>query len=206
MKLRMPTVSIDNATRVLKVANIFRYFLMIMPVIVLVYKDKGITTGDFFLIQGIFSFTVFLLEVPTGYIGDLFSRKKVMVISSLITFLAHTYLLATDGFINIMIVEMFWGLAAALMSGTMSAYLYDILEKQKKENIVMKEEGALASSKMMSTSIATFSGGVIYNYFGANVLIIITSILMFISCILFSILPDIKDNKRVMEKVKQEIL
>jgi MFS family permease len=206
MKLRMPTVSIDNATSVLKVANIFRYFLMIMPVIVLVYKDKGITTGDFFLIQGIFSFTVFLLEVPTGYIGDLFSRKKVMVISSLITFLAHTYLLATDGFINIMIVEMFWGLAAALMSGTMSAYLYDILEKQKKENIVMKEEGALASSKMMSTSIATFSGGVIYNYFGANVLIIITSILMFISCILFSILPDIKDNKRVMEKVKQEIL
>ena len=51
----LPTVSNKMALRLLKWSEFFYTFLLILPVIVVLYQNKGITVGDFFLIQGLSS-------------------------------------------------------------------------------------------------------------------------------------------------------
>ena len=64
-----PTVSNKMALRLLKWSEFFYYFLVILPVIVVLYQNKGITVGDFFLIQGISALAAFVLEIPSGYLS-----------------------------------------------------------------------------------------------------------------------------------------
>ena len=47
-------ISVKRALNWLKLGWFFHHFMLIVPVIILVYTQKGITVGDFFLIQGMF--------------------------------------------------------------------------------------------------------------------------------------------------------
>ena len=58
-------VSDETALRLLKWSEFFLMFMLIIPVAVLLYQDKGITLGDFFLIQGLFRIAAFALEIPS---------------------------------------------------------------------------------------------------------------------------------------------
>ena len=60
-------VSDETALRLLKWSEFFLMFMLIIPVAVLLYQDKGITLGDFFLIQGLFRIAAFALEIPSGF-------------------------------------------------------------------------------------------------------------------------------------------
>ena len=73
-------IPLRSAPRWLFIANAFVNMLFVLPVSVLFYEYKGVTIGDFFLIQGISRLFIFVMEVPTGYIGDIFSRKYTVVL------------------------------------------------------------------------------------------------------------------------------
>lgn len=47
-----------------------RWFLVIMPIITIFYREHGLSMREVFLIQVAFSLSVVLLEVPTGYFSD----------------------------------------------------------------------------------------------------------------------------------------
>lgn len=72
-------ISSLNAPRYLMIANALKSALFAIPVLVLYYNQKGVSIGDFFLIQGISWLFVFVLELPSGYIGDVFSRKYTLI-------------------------------------------------------------------------------------------------------------------------------
>ena len=198
------TVSLEKAPLLLRWANIFQVLMFVLPVIVLFYKHKGLTVGDFFLIQGLFSIFYFLLEIPTGYIGDLFSRKTIIVFSFLSYFLGYLVWCLFSGFYFILLGEIFLAIASALYSGTGEAYLYDVLKKQGKEKYIMKELGKIAAYATYGTAFATFTGGVIYKYFGPDNLILLESLFIFAAFIFTLYLPSIPDVKRTVEKGKSK--
>jgi MFS family permease len=49
-----------------------------MPIITLYFQDNNISLSQIFLLQSIYSFAVFIFEVPTGYFGDKIARKSSM--------------------------------------------------------------------------------------------------------------------------------
>ena len=92
--------------------------------IVVLYQNKGITVGDFFLIQGLSAMAAFVLEIPSGYLSDCFSRRKVLIFGAAIYLFAHAWLYGGYGFWDIAFAEILFGFAAALFSGTKESYAY----------------------------------------------------------------------------------
>ena len=58
-----------------------------MPIIWLFYEENGLTITDLFVIQAIYSVTIALIEIPSGYVADIFGRKNSMVIGTFFGFL-----------------------------------------------------------------------------------------------------------------------
>ena len=98
MKKFIPKVSDNIALRLLKWSEFFYYFLIILPVILILYQNKGITVGDFFLIQGISRIATFLLEIPSGYLSDVFSRRRVLIMGAVLFLMGNIWLYQGYGF------------------------------------------------------------------------------------------------------------
>ncbi|MHA1540884.1 MAG: MFS transporter [Alphaproteobacteria bacterium] len=197
-------VSLKNAPLLLRWARTFEMLLFILPVAVLFYQYKGLTVGDFFLFQGIFSISKFLFEIPSGYLGDVFSRKKIIILSFLAILCAFITYYFFSGFYWMFLAEIFFGVSMSLYSGTGEAYLYDVLKKQGREKDFIKEEAKIKSWTIFGTAFATFTGGAIYQYWGADTMILIETFFVLIGFILTMFLPDIPEVKRVVEKGKSK--
>ena len=140
--------------------------------------------ADFFLIQGIFRIAAFLFEIPSGYLADVFSRKKIMVLAALLQFLGMLLLIWAQGFWAVVVCESLMGMADALLSGTGEAYVYDLLKRDGKENQYVKENGSIKSFAQVGTFISMVIGGVLLAR-GENVLLGVEACLVLFGFFLF---------------------
>ncbi|MCV6599314.1 MAG: MFS transporter [Alphaproteobacteria bacterium] len=197
------TVSLEKAPILLRWSAMLRWFMVILPIIILFYQDKGLTTGQFFLIQGLFSVFNFFLEIPTGYIGDLFSRRKVIIFSFMCYLIGTIVLYFAYGFYLVLLGEVFFAFSMAFASGTNEAYLYDVLKKQNKEKDAIKEQGKVSAYMLYGTAAATFIGGFLYKIMGTDI-ILIEVVLIAVGLAMTLFLPELEDVKRVVKEGKSK--
>ena len=50
--------------------------MLAMPIIVIFFKENGLTLTQIMILQSVYSLTVALTEIPSGYFADFFGRKK----------------------------------------------------------------------------------------------------------------------------------
>jgi MFS family permease len=62
-----------------------RWFLVIIPIITLFYKENGITMQEIFWIQSAFALSVVIFDIPTGYFADVIGRKTSIILGLLIS-------------------------------------------------------------------------------------------------------------------------
>ncbi len=191
----MKTVSNETALTLLKWSEFFIYFLVVVPIIVILYQTRGITVGDFFLIQGMFRIASFFFEIPSGYLSDTFSRKKVLLIGSVIYFLSYAGLFFAYGFWEIAACEMGLGLAMALFSGTKESYAYDLMKRMGREKNFLKEYGSMNTYGQTASFIAVLVGGSLYALIGDWVIAIeaMAALCAIVCCLM---LPELHEVRR----------
>ncbi|MFT4303525.1 MAG: MFS transporter [Candidatus Woesearchaeota archaeon] len=145
----------------LYVIQALRYFLIIMPTIVLFFQENGLSMSQIFLLQAIFSISIVIFEIPSGYFSDVLGRKKTIVIGCTLGFIGLVIYSFSYGFFGFLAAELLLGLGASFISGTNSAMIYDTLSQSKKKNEYSKIEGRLQSVGNFSEAIASFLGGFI---------------------------------------------
>lgn len=197
-------ISLKTAPRWLSIANAFVNALFFLPVLVLFYGEKGISIGDFFLIQGIARLFIFITEVPTGYVGDIFSRKHTVIIGFLMWIIGYLFLLLGYGFWLILCGEFFFSIAIALVSGTIEAYLYDLLKKQHKEGKYHLKAAKMETVENVFLMIATLSGAFLYQFFGPTTPLWLSIGCVAIAVLICSLLPDVPESKRIVAEEKSK--
>ena len=50
--------------------------MLAMPIIVIFFKENGLSLTQIMILQSVYSLTVALTEIPSGYFADFFGRKK----------------------------------------------------------------------------------------------------------------------------------
>lgn len=195
MSLNLKKVSNATALKLLKIIQFCMYFMLIVPIITLLYQDKGVSVGDFFLIQGIFAFTCFFIEIPSGYMSDRFSRKNVMLFGGIFTLVAMVILFYAYGFWQLALAETLLGFSSALFSGTQEAYVYDLLKRLKKEKKFLREYGSVNTWGQMSSFIATILGGTLFAIIG-NWVVALQGLAAFVGVVCIMLLPELTEVRR----------
>ncbi len=179
-----------NPLKRLDLACFLRSQLYLAPVLLLFYQQNGLTAADFVLFQGIFQLTGIVFEIPCGYIADVISKKKVLVLAFICFFLRATLWLSFSGIYIVLLGELFNALSRAFLSGVYDSYIYDYLKSKNKLKRMLKECGRTNFAMSSGAMFAAIFSAVLYKYYGTVVLLSLEFILTLISIILLTTLPN----------------
>lgn len=135
--------------------------MLYMPIVVLFYQDNGLEMFDIFLLKGIYSVSIVIWEIPSGYLADVLGRKLTLIIGALLGFFGFLTYSFSLGFIGFLVAEIILGVGQSLVSGADSALLYDTLEDRGLKEKYAKYEGRVISIGNFAEAIAGILGGVI---------------------------------------------
>jgi len=138
----------------LYVIKISKWLMLTVPVVFLFYRENGLGTRDLFLLKAAYSFAVVVMEIPSGYFGDIWGRKNSLVIGSFMGAVGFGLYSVSTGFWGFFACEMILGVGQSFISGSDSALLYDTLQEQGLGGTYIKEEGRLVSIGNYAEAIA----------------------------------------------------
>ena len=135
------------------------WFMVSMPIIVLFFQENGLSLIDVMILQGIYSITVALFEIPSGYISDVFGRKNSLILSSILSFVGFLIFSSNETFLLFAIAQFLVGISGSLISGSDSALIYETLILSNEKKIYTKVEGISYAIGNFSEAIAGILGG-----------------------------------------------
>ena len=135
------------------------WFMVAMPIIVLFFQEHGLSLTEVMIIQAIYSLSVAVFEIPSGYIADLFGRKHTIVLSTIFSFSGYLVFSFFGGFYAFAAASTLVGIGGSLMSGSDSALLYDTLLEIGDKKTYTKIEGRNYAIGNFSEATAGILGG-----------------------------------------------
>ena len=126
--------------------------------------EKGLNIQQMVYLEIIYAGVVLILEIPTGILADIWSRKNVMIISSIFIFFEFFFLIFANSFCFFVFSAVSAAIGGALASGTENALFYDSLKLIGQQDKFEKVLGRNKFFSMISAIIAALIG----SYLGAN--------------------------------------
>ena len=101
----------------------FLWFMVSMPIIVLFFQENGLTLMEVMILQSVYSFTIAITEIPSGYIADYFGRKNSLILGTILTFCGYLIFSNFSSFLRFLFrCRLLLLLGGSLMSGADSIY------------------------------------------------------------------------------------
>ncbi|MBR5129945.1 MAG: MFS transporter [Alphaproteobacteria bacterium] len=186
---------LKNPLKLLNWSVFFQTQIFMLPIMLLFYESNGLTKGDYFLFQGIFSIAALCFEVPAGYIADWISRKKVLILSYALFLLRLVLWYFLGGYWIILVGELLYAASKALFSGIADGYIYDLLKSKGQTTRMLKRYGRMNFFMSAGTAIASLLGATLYQEFGVMTLIVIEIVFNSIAITMLFFLPDVPSER-----------
>ncbi len=132
-----------------------------IPTIVLFYENYGLNIEQIVLLKTILSLSILILEVPSGYIADLWSRKACLVVGSGVWIISWLIYCLGSSFNEFAIAEVLAGVAGSLISGANTALAFDTLVQLGREQYYQIWSGRLAAIAGISEAVCGILGAAI---------------------------------------------
>ncbi|MHA1227111.1 MAG: MFS transporter [Candidatus Hodarchaeales archaeon] len=136
--------------------------VLIVPVVVLIWIDAGLSFDEILLLQAIFTIPMFVLEIPSGSFADYWSRKGCIVIFHLIFGLGIFLYAIGDSFLMFAASEFLAGVGLAFRTGSDTALVFDTL--LIKENNPTSRFGEIMATRMTLMFVSNALGAIIAGF------------------------------------------
>jgi MFS family permease len=133
--------------------------MVYMPIVVLFFQDNGLGMTEILTLQSIYSVAIIALEIPSGYISDVWGRKNSLILGAILGTAGFLIYSSSTGFYGFLAAQLILGTGQSFISGSDSALLYDSLKLAEKEEQYVKYEGRILSIGNFSETIAAVIGG-----------------------------------------------
>jgi len=143
----------------LYLVKISKWFNLVMPVVVLFYQDNGMSMHEIFVLKSIYSVAIVAMELPSGWMADVWGRKKTLVLGSILGSAGILMYSFSYGFWAFAVAEIILGVGHSFISGADSALLYDSLKSDGKTEKYVKHEGRITSAGNFAEAIAGVAAG-----------------------------------------------
>lgn len=180
----------------LGLACMLRQQTFLLPVTLLWYQANGLSAADFVSIQGIFILLGLFVEVPSGYIADMFSKKYVLMLAFFLFILRSVLWLSFGGFTVILVGELLVLLSRSFFQGVYDSYVYEYLKTKNETDKIVKYCGMVTCFINVGTGTASLLCSVIYPYYSLQVLLSLELISTLAGLILMSFVPNIQNEKK----------
>jgi len=187
----------QNIPKLYAFMSIWGLFFL-FPVYVIIMLQRGIPLSQVIILQGILLLVPVLLEIPTGYIADIYGRKNTLLASSVLYGIGSALFLIAHDFLLFAIALIVMGVALALESGTISAFVYDTLLALKRVKDYKRVFGTARMFGMVSLTVASIVGGVIADI-SLDFVIIIT-VFVFVIASIFVLFFEEPPRKKLVGK------
>ena len=195
----------ENPIRYLNISLFFEMQVYLVPFSLLFYYQNGLTVQDFFLFQSIFFFCCLFLEIPTGYMADLVSRKYIIFLAYLFNCIRLFLFLQFSGYFIVLVGEICYACCKSFLSGSLDSYVYDWLQEKNIPHKMLSKYGKVSSMLSFGAAFATSTSALVYYLGGIKALLIIELITSMTGLSIILFLPNIKIYKK--RKIRcQEIL
>jgi MFS family permease len=137
-------------------------FSMIFAIAVIAsyWEKHGLSLFDIFLLQAIFSFSVVLFEIPTGFVGDKLGRKRTLLLAAAINVAGWIIYSSFRFFWGFVAGEIILGLSLAFLSGTDSAVVFESLKEMKSKDEYTKVLGRINGLHHLGAAFSSITGGI----------------------------------------------
>jgi len=132
-----------------------------MPVFVLFYQDNGMNMQQIFMLKSIYSAGIVAMEIPSGYLADVWGRKKTLLLGALLGAAGFAIYSFAYGFRGFAVAELILGVGYSFISGSDSAMLYDTLKASGQEKDYIRQEGRITSAGNFAEAFAGICGGLL---------------------------------------------
>lgn len=190
LKFSEKEVKLKNNFNIYYLFYLIKSLLFYIPIFVIYLTDVLQNSFEVGIVLTVKSISVFLLEVPMGYIADKCGRKKSIIYSSLINIISLLFLIISPNFYTVILSELFFSVSETLFSGADIALIYDNFKFEKRENLFEEFQRNASLLGSITLALSFFIGS--YIYFYNKKLVFILSIIS--SLILLIVLKKIKEH------------
>jgi len=124
------------------------------------YFSEFVPLQDVLRLSAVYYFSVFWLEVPSGYFSDRFGRRTTLLISAFSFVLSYSLFLVGGTFWILALAQVFLAVALAFQSGTDTAFHYDSLHRLGRQSEFAQREARAQRFGLTSTALAALVGGI----------------------------------------------
>lgn len=157
--------------------------------------NKGVSLQELGWLKAFQGFVLVFIDIPLSHIADQYSRKFSICLSILTAFLWLTITGLAENFWIFFIAEFFNALSLGLMSGTFSAYLYDMSKEYDQSKVALEVFSTYQKYSFFFMGIVSVIGSILYANNVGNVWFISAG-LMIVVFIISLYLPSDKKNKK----------
>lgn len=137
---------LSSNIRKLYISRAIRWSLLLMPVMVFFFQDRGLDMTQIFLLQSIFWIAVVFLEIPTWYIWDILRRKDWLIIWAIFSVIWRWLFYFSWWFWWLVCAEIALALWYTFNSWSDTALLYDSLMELWKQDEFKKIQWKFSSA------------------------------------------------------------
>jgi MFS family permease len=119
------------------------------PLYALLFLDTGVSAAELSLLFAAWSVTGLVTEVPAGALADRWSRRGALVLGGVLEAIAFVVWTLAPGFWGFAAGFAVWGVASALVSGTVEALVYDGLAEVGAEAWFARVNGWMTSAELL---------------------------------------------------------
>ena len=118
-----------------------QWFSLVMPIIVLFYEDHGLGLQDVFILKSVYSVAAVTLEIPSGYLADVWGRKKCLISGCILFFCGYLVYSITGSFMTFMAAEVLLGFGQTCLIVVLTALFYDTKVAYRQERLDLRYVG-----------------------------------------------------------------
>lgn len=166
--------SITRNTFVYLWANFLVTVAYSMPhsILTVILLSKGLSLSQILIVQSAYSIAIVLFEFPSGLIADNYSRKNIYSLSKLFLIVMFLIVLFSNNFYLIFAAWFCYGIAPALDSGTLDAYIINQLKIAHREDDLRKFLALNNRLEIVGLLLGSSLGGVLYLSIGINIYVL----------------------------------
>lgn len=183
----MESLSIKRNTLFFLLSNFLVSVAYSLPhsILTVILLAKGLSLSQILIIQSAYSIAIVLFEFPSGLLADNYSRKNLYSLSKLFLIIMFLIVLFSNQFYLIFAAWFCYGIAAALDSGTLDAYIINQL-KLAHHGAELRKFLALSNRlEIVGLLLGSSLGGILYHFIAINIYVLGTVFLVVSTLISF---------------------